>query len=390
MSRTRSVGVTLAVLTPARLVLNSAHRFVYPFLPVIARGLGISLESAGALVAARWGVGMTTPLVVRGVGPEHRRRLILTGLWLFSVGAVVTAATSVWVGALFGFAAMGLAKSTFDVSAQAHIADRVPYQRRGRALAVMELTWAGGFLVGAPFAGWLIDRSGWQAPFWVLAGFGAASVVAVMVLIPHDGEVAGRITGRLDLDRSSFSLLVLMAMFSGASELMFTSLGAWLEGSFGLSILVIGGVATILGLAELTGEGSVLLITDRLGKRRAVAVGLALAALGYAGTGVFNAGLVLGLGFFALALAAFEFTIVSAIPLATEVQPQARTQFLSLGILAMGAGRAIGALFGPRLYEAFGVAANAWVASLCNIAGLLLLFALVEEGHTASVTENVP
>ena len=375
----RSVAAMLTVLTPARLVLNTAHRFVYPFLPVIARGLGISLESAGVLVSARWGAGLATPLVVRAVGPEHRRRLIMAGLVFFCLGAALTAATSVWVGALLGFAAMGLAKSTFDVSAQALIADRVPYNRRGRALAVLELTWAGGFLVGAPFAGWLIDRSGWQLPFWVLGGLGVIAALSVMRILPSDGTRAQGALARLHLDRSSFALLTLMATFSGASELMFTSLGAWLEGSFGLSILVIGGVATVLGIAELAGEGSVLVATDRLGKRRAVALGLAISAIGYAATAAFNESVVLGLGAFALALAGFEFTIVSAIPLATEVQPHARARFLSLGIVAMGVGRAVGAFFGPRLFESFGVAANATFAAAANVVGLVILLALVVE-----------
>ncbi|MDH3499943.1 MAG: hypothetical protein OEM97_07465, partial [Acidimicrobiia bacterium] len=88
---------------------------------------------------------------------------------------------------------------------------------------------------------------------------------------------------------------------------------------------------------------------------------------------------VLGLGAFALALAGFEFTIVSAIPLATEVQPHARARFLSLGIVAMGVGRAVGAFFGPRLFESFGVAANATFAAAANVVGLVILLALVVE-----------
>ena len=51
-----SLRPALMLLTAARLVINTAHRMTSPFLPVIARGLGIPLEQAGALVAVplRW------------------------------------------------------------------------------------------------------------------------------------------------------------------------------------------------------------------------------------------------------------------------------------------------------------------------------------------------
>ena len=376
------------VLTPTRLVLNSAHRFVYPFLPVIARGLGISLEAAGALISARWTVTLATPVVIRALGGEHRRRFILAGLAVFGAGAVVTAATSVWVGALIGFAAMGLGKSTFDTTAHAYVADRVPYHRRGRALAVLELTWAGGFLIGAPAAGWLIDRAGWQMPFWVVAALVALAAVAVVRTIDADVAQARTSLAALQMDRSSGALLAAIAVFSVGSELMFTALGGWLEGSFGLSILVIGGVATVLGLAELLGEFGVMGLADRLGKRRAFAIGLIVTALGYAGTAVLHASQVMGIGSFALALVGFEFAIVSAIPLASEARPHARARFLSLFVVAIGVGRAVGAFIGPRLFASEGISVTAWVASSTNIVALLILLALVVE-HSEPRSEPV-
>ena len=85
---------------------------------------------------------------------------------MMSVGALVTAATGVYAGAFVGFILLGLGKPAFDAAAQAYVADRTPYERRARYMSILELTWAGGLLVGAPLAGWLIGQYGWQAPFW--------------------------------------------------------------------------------------------------------------------------------------------------------------------------------------------------------------------------------
>ena len=112
----RRLGPALGLLTAGRLVVNIGQRFVYPFLPVIARGLGVSLQSAGFLVSARWAVGLATPAVVAIAGRgERRRRTALFGLACFAGGAAMTAASGIYVGALFGFMLMGLGKPSFDV-----------------------------------------------------------------------------------------------------------------------------------------------------------------------------------------------------------------------------------------------------------------------------------
>ena len=45
--------LTLAAMLLARTTLNIVYRITYPFLPVIARGLGVNLTSAGLLLTAR-------------------------------------------------------------------------------------------------------------------------------------------------------------------------------------------------------------------------------------------------------------------------------------------------------------------------------------------------
>jgi predicted MFS family arabinose efflux permease len=377
-AKTTPIARPLALLMVGRLVVNAAHRFVYPFLPAIARGLGVSLESAGTLVSARWLGAMATPAVVHAVDRGRRpRRLILMGMALFALGAAVTAAAGAFWGALVGFAAMGLAKSMYDVSGQAYLAGKVPYARRARNMGTFELTWAGGFLLGAPAAGWLIDRYGWEAPFWAAAVLAGLVVILLGVVLEPVDHTAG--ATRLGLDRSGFALLGVMGLVSGASEIVFVSLGAWLEDAFGLSLLVIGGVATILGLAEITGEGATVAVTDRLGKRRAVALGVMSTALAYGLMPLAETAIVAGITLLAVALAAFEFTIVSSIPLASEVVPGARARYLSLTVLAMGIGRGAGAFFGPRLFLAAGLAGPTLVAAGTNVAAALVLVWLVRE-----------
>jgi predicted MFS family arabinose efflux permease len=370
---------SLAFLAAARLVLNTGHRFVYPFLPAIARGLGISLERAGFLVSIRWLVGMVTPAVVASLGSgERRRRLIVLGLALFALGAAITAAVGVYLGALVGFMLMGLAKPVFDITSHAYVADRVRYESRARFLSVLEFTWAGGLLLGAPAMGWLLDRWGWSAPFWVLGALAAASVLAALWVLTPDAP-AGTTRQRLRLDRSAVALLVVEGLFSLGAEFMFLIMGAWLEDGFGLTVAALGGTAVLIGLAELGGEGATFSFTDRLGKRRAVAIGLVVAAGGFGTVAITGGSLAAGMAAFLVGVAGFEFTIVSAIPLATEVQPAARARYLSWLVVANALARGIGAGVAPAIYGAWGVTGNAIAAAAANLAALALLLRWVRD-----------
>lgn len=367
----------ISFLGLSRLVLNTGYRLVYPFLPAISRGLNISLDQAGILVAARNLAGAGTPAVV-AASQKNTRRLVAMALSLFALGAAITSVTGAFWGALIGFVLMGMGKPAFDVGAMTYLADRTPYARRARVLAIIELTWAGGLLVGAPFAGWLIDGWGWETPFWVISLLAGLALAASFRLL--EGSQIGLDTDdSVGLDRSGRALLVVFLLFSTAAELVFVVLGSWLELEFGLSVVALGGFAAVVGFSELTGESLTLGFADRVGKRNAVMIGIALAVSGFLALILIGASLSGGLVAAALAFLGFEITIVSALPFASEVQPGHRSRYLGLIQVAMASARALGALLGNPLFDAGGIAANAGLAAALNLVALAILYRLISE-----------
>jgi predicted MFS family arabinose efflux permease len=370
---------SIGYLFATRLVINTGYRFVFPFLPAISRGLGVSFEQAGLLVSARSLTGVATPLVVSTFGRGERRvRLTVGGALLFAAGAAVAASTGLYAGALVGFILMGLGKPAFDAAAQAYIADRTPYEKRARYLSIIELTWAGGLLIGAPAAGLLIDRAGWQAPFWVTAGLvGSGALLAPLLLDP---DARGRVArpGRLRLPRSAFAVLAMTMLFCLGAETTVIVYGAWLETEFSLSLAALGVASTVIALAELVGEGAVFAFADRMGKRRMVTMGLVVSSAGYVALGALGGGLVPGLVALAIAFIAFEITVVATIPLATEVVPGARSRYLALLTVAISLGRAAGDAVGPALFEWGGLVANTTLSAVAGLASLLVLLGFTE------------
>jgi predicted MFS family arabinose efflux permease len=160
---------------------------------------------------------------------------------------------------------------------------------------------------------------------------------------------------------------------SAANETVNLLFGVWLEDAFGLQIAALGAASAVIGLSELGGEGLVAAFVDRLGKPRAVALGLAVNSLGALAlplVGRSEAGALAGLFFFYIS---FEFTIVSSIPLMTEILPSARATVLALNVSGLSLGRALGALAGPQLY-ALGFGAVAAGAVAFNLLALLALW----------------
>lgn len=377
----RPVARAVTSLTLVKLVLNGGFRFVYPFLPAIGRGLGVDLNQMGVLLSVRWGVGFGAPLAVRTVHRGDRsRRLLLAGLIAFGVGSLITAISGVFVGALVGFALMGIGKPIFDIGSQTYISERVPYARRARALGILELSWAGGLLLGAPLAGWLISRWGWELPFWVFGTLALLAIGAMYLLLDESDVEAEGSAASPDQPRSVvLGLFAAVAVTGFTHELLLVVLGAWLEADFAMSLAGLAGVGFMLGVAELFGEGAMVAFTDRVGKRASFALGLGVGAVCLTLLAVVNQTAVLGLGSLFLITLALEFAIISGIPLASEYRPNSRSRFLAWFLVVAGLGRIAADLVGPALFASSGMSVVALVAACSAALGVVILFTLVRE-----------
>jgi predicted MFS family arabinose efflux permease len=172
--------------------------------------------------------------------------------------------------------------------------------------------------------------------------------------------------------------LALGVLASAGNETVNIVFGVWLEASFSLKVAALGAAAAVIGLAELSGEGLVVSITDRLGKRRAVATGLLVNCLACFALPILartQAGALAALFLFYLS---FEFTLVSSIPLMTELVPDARATLMSANITAFSLGRVLGAALGLALYP-LGIQANTLAVVVLNAAALTVLIAFLRE-----------
>ena len=172
-----------------RLVINTARRFAYPFAPVLSRGLGVHLTAVTSLIA----INQATSIFGIFFGPLADRfgyrRMMIAGLEMLVIGMLAGGLLPFYSVILLSFFLAGLAKTVFDPALQAYVGERVPYQKRGLVIGLLEFSWAGSTLIGIPGIALLIDRFGWRAPFFVLGVLGIVGILALIILIPGDKRI---------------------------------------------------------------------------------------------------------------------------------------------------------------------------------------------------------
>ena len=80
---------TLPAFIAIRTVLNTAHRMVYPFLSIFARGLGVDLTTMSLALTARSLVGTFGPFAASAADSHGRKLGMLFGVGLFTLGAAL-------------------------------------------------------------------------------------------------------------------------------------------------------------------------------------------------------------------------------------------------------------------------------------------------------------
>jgi len=378
---TRPLRLQILAFAFIRTVVNTMHRMVYPFLPVFSRGFGVDLTALSLALTSRQFVGFFGPFLSILLEKRGRKTGMITGLGIFTIGVTLVVFWPSYPVFILTLSLTTLGKYMFDPHMQGFLGDRVPYKRRGLALAVTELGWSFAFIIGIPVMGFLIARGGWLSPFGTLSILGLLSIVLIGKIIPSNSDdkinwlqMRNNFIQVLRYPPAIIALSIGL-MVSAANEVINLVFGVWLEDSFGLQIMALSGAAAAIGIAELGGESLVGGITDRLGKERSIGWGLfanCLAAAIFPFLGRSLSGAVIALFLFYIT---FEFTLVAIIPMMTEIMPSARVTLMAFNVAGLSLGRALGALAASPLYQ-FGIGGSAIAAIIFNLVALYGLIRL--------------
>jgi predicted MFS family arabinose efflux permease len=376
-------------VTLGRLGLNMAYRIIYPLQPFLAQRLDVDLQTVSALVTVQVLASAISPLGGYLADTRGERKIMTLALTLFCLGAGLCAIAGGFGGFLLGYALIGLGASLYQPAAQAYISARTSYARRGWALGVFETSWAASALVGVAPLMWLVQATGDSA--WSFRSILAAAICSLALvrfgLPPVAPHAASQPRIRLDWRAlrapSVLGILALLFLTALAADLVFVMQGAWSKASLGASEAQLGQVFALLGIAEFGGSIGSALLVDRFGKKRTALIGYVLTALCVALLPLSDGSWLLFLPLYFLFGLFLEFSIVSALPLASGVAPAVRGTVMALCVMMNGMGRAVGSRMAIPLWLGAGIWATGLASAALIALAVLLCWALVREREGA-------
>lgn len=371
---------TLPWLVAFRLVSNGAFRYAYSFLPALARGTGFSVEELSRVLSARDLTAVAAPAMGR-LSDRHSTRTLMVATSALLVGGLFVASVGPF-GLVIGFMFVGIGKLGYDIAMNSWVGESIAYQRRGRAMGLVELSWAGSALILLPILGILIDHVGWwsASAFLGLLGLPLVGVMAAQARADSPRRANRPKSRRPILNAPIVMTLLALVLMSISSQFLVVGHGLWLADTYQFDATQIGFAIVAIGAVEAAGSLASSRFTDRLGKKNSMTVGVALlaVAMGMMAVAV-DPALGVGLALLALAFLGFEFALVSALPLISELDPGARAQMLgwSLGLSTLV--RAACSVIGVSLYVHRGFAWLSGIGSAAALAAVVVLATVVPE-----------
>lgn len=271
----------LLALTLGMFAIGTGSFVMAGILPGMASSLDVEVGAAARMITAfALTYALLTPFAATLTGNLPRKQVMLSGLLLFTLGHLAAAVAPTLPFALAGRVLSGMGSAVFMPLAGASVTALVPREQWGRGLAMVMAGLSGATAVGAPL-GTLIGSGGtaWRLTMWFVSALGLLAMLGIATCLPEIPKQASiRIRDRLapiaDV-RILGTLLTTMLIMVGAFTIHSYSSIIFQQATQGnaklLAILL-----AIWGLAATVGNLASGSLTDRLGGRTIINIGLLL------------------------------------------------------------------------------------------------------------------
>jgi EmrB/QacA subfamily drug resistance transporter len=237
--RALSVRWALASLSLSMLLSSLGISIANVALPSLTQAFNASFQEVQWIVLA-YLLAITTLVVSVGrLGDiTGRRRLLLAGLFLFTVASVLCGVAPTLSLLIAARVAQGLGAAVMMALTIAFVGETIPKARTGSAMGLLGTMSAIGTALGPSLGGLLIAGAGWRAIFLVNVPLGLLAVVLAYCYLPADRREP-------NTDRAGFDVVgtLLLALALGAYALAMT-IGRGSFGPFNMALLLAAGLGT--------------------------------------------------------------------------------------------------------------------------------------------------
>ena len=252
-------------------------------LPEIARGVDISVPTAGHVISAyALGVVIGAP-VLAGLGAKLPRRKLLVGLMVaYALGNLLSAVATNYPMLMAARFVTGLPHGAYFGVASLVAADLAPAGKKAQAVSRVLLGLGVANVLGVPLATWVGQTFGWRAALLVAAALAAVTALSVLRVVPDTPANAAATMKRelTALKRPQVLLAVATGAIGGGGLFaVYSYISPIMTDRAGLSEAAIPFVLAIWGAGMVVGNIVGGKLMDRAPKRSMVGAMIVMAVL---------------------------------------------------------------------------------------------------------------
>lgn len=181
--------VALVAITSAMVVSMTIEYLPGGLLPLMNAEFDVGYAQLGLLISVFAAVVVVTTIPLSWVTRwASRKGLLVTALGLIAAASAIVAIAPTFGGVLLARAFGGAAHGLFFSVAAAYVAQLVPREQLGRAISLTALGGTVATIAGTPLGNLLGQLFGWRVSFGMMAVLTAASLAAVVLLLPSVGS----------------------------------------------------------------------------------------------------------------------------------------------------------------------------------------------------------
>jgi multidrug resistance protein len=348
-----------------------------------ANGLQVGLMFASFSIAQM----VFAPILGRISDKVGRKPVIVFSLIGTAVGSIVTgAAGALWV--LFLGRILDGASGASVAVAQGAVADIAPPEQRARLMGMLGAAFGVGFVVG-PALGGLAALGGPHVPFYLAGSIAAVNAVAAMIRLPETKPDTSHITEKSQRGTALSPALKRFALVGFLSMLGFAGFEAtfsiWGEKQFGFTEGSASIVFVFVGVTLVAVQGGLIgPLTQRLGSRKLLRIGLSLVAVGLLLLGLSNTWPLLFVALFLLSLGQ-GMSGPSGSALVAELAPvERRGEAIGYQQSTAAFGRVAGPVMAGALFDHVGISAPFFVSGVLILCAVGSVWSITRAAVTAA------
>jgi MFS family permease len=174
---------SLLVLTGFNLFDYLDRQMLAAVLPKLQPELGLEDDQAGTIgTAFMLGYFLTSPIFGYLGDRLPRRWLIAAGVFVWSLGTLLSGHANIYVSLLLFRALVGFGEASFGTISPGWIADLFPPARRNNAITVFYFAIPVGSALGYLFGGYMAVHHGWRSAFW-WTGYAGLALAFILLFL---------------------------------------------------------------------------------------------------------------------------------------------------------------------------------------------------------------